>query len=300
MADRHHTGRGTLTRPLRGTLAAFNAMDAPAVSRPPADGGAGLPKVRNVPAFLGATVDFSNDRAPIYIQLATLFRRLIVTGQWPVGQKTPTHDQLAVHLNVNPATIAKAISFLVDEGLVKRSRRSGTTVIAKPAVTQGFRIGADWRELLANFDTLKSKLLVHRKGEQPTEPLHAYGRRELRYDFLSFLYVFDGRPVLVEEAYIGQQVTQGVTPGLLKKVPPLKLIDQSAAIEITRADETVRFGIADSQVSELLQTPLNAPIAIVYHTVTGRNGCLHYHARSFVRGDLVVISEPIKFGKRGR
>ena len=77
----------------------------------------------------------------------------------------------------------------------------------------------------------------------------------------------------------------------------MKLLDQSAAITITRAEETVRFGIADSQISELLQTPLNAPIAIVYHTVIGKNGCLHYHARSFVRGDLVSISEPIRFGK---
>ena len=53
-------------------------------------------------------------------------------------QKTPTHEQLAVQLDVNPATIAKAISLLADEGLVKRSRRSGTVVIAKPVVTQAF------------------------------------------------------------------------------------------------------------------------------------------------------------------
>ena len=281
--------------PLQAARAATIALDVlPAVSRP---GGGGIPKVQLVPAFFGATVDFSNDRAPIYIQLATLFRRLIVTGQWPVGQKTPTHEQLAVQLDVNPATVAKAVSLLVDEGLVKRSRRSGTTVIAKPTVAQGFRIGAGWSELLGNFDTLKLQLLSHQKSEQPTEPVHAYDRREPRYDFLSFLYQSDGKPVLVEEAHIGHQVSHSVSAAVLKKTPPLKLLDQSAAITITRAEETVRFGIADSQISELLQTPLNAPIAIVYHTVIGKNGCLHYHARSFVRGDLVSISEPIRFGK---
>jgi DNA-binding GntR family transcriptional regulator len=102
--------------------------------------------------------------------------------------------------------------------------------------------------------------------------------------------------VLAEEAYIGQQVARGAGAAV-RKTPPLKLLDQSS-ISITRADETVRFGTADSQISELLQTPLNAPIAIVYHTVLGARGRLLYHARSFVRGDLVAINEPVKFSRK--
>jgi GntR family transcriptional regulator len=254
------------------------------------------PKVRHLPAFLGATVDFSYDRAPIYIQLATLFRRLVVTGQWPVGQRIPTHEQLALQLNVNPATIAKAVSLLAEEGLLKRSRRSGTSVIAKPAVTQTFRVGTTWRELLNNFETLEFDLLTLRKDAELAKPLHTYTGREERYDFLHSLYRSEGRPVLVEEAYVGQQAMRGAS-GAVRKTPPLKLLDQSS-ISITRADETVRFGTADSQISELLQTPLNAPIAIVYHTVLGARGRLLYHARSFVRGDLVTINEPIKFSKK--
>lgn len=257
------------------------------------------PQGRRLPAFLGATVDFSYDRTPIYIQLATLFRRLIVTGQWPVGQRIPTHEHLAVQLDVNPATVAKAISLLAGEGLVKRSRRSGTSVIAKPAVTQAFRVGASWRELLGNFDTLEFKLLALRKGADLTEPLHPYGEREDRYDFFHSLYRSDRRPVLVEESFVGRKVIESFGPAAARRTPPLKLVDRSTSISISRAEETVRFGTADTQISELLQTPLNAPIAIVYHTVLGKSGCLHYHARSFVRGDLLSISEPIRFG-RGR
>lgn len=254
------------------------------------------PKVRHLPAFLGATVDFSYDRAPIYIQLATLFRRLVVTGQWPVGQRIPTHEQLALQLNVNPATVAKAVSLLAEEGLLKRSRRSGTSVIAKPAVTQTFRVGTTWRELLNNLATLEFELLTLRKNAELAKPLHAYAGREPHYDFSHSVYCSEGRPVLTVEAYIGQQVVRGAGAAL-RKTPPLKLLDRSS-MPITRADETVRFGTADSRISELLQTPLNAPIAIVYHTVLGARGRLLYHARSFVRGDLVAISEPIKFGRQ--
>ena len=79
------------------------AQTSPAAADDPA-----RPQGRHLPAFLGATVDFSYDRTPIFIQLATLFRRLIVTGQWPVGQRIPTHEHLAVQLDVNPATIDRA------------------------------------------------------------------------------------------------------------------------------------------------------------------------------------------------
>ena len=196
-----------------------------------------------------------------------------------------------------PPPIAKAVSLLAEEGLLKRSRRSGTSVIAKPAVTQTFRVGTTWRELLNNFETLEFELLTLRKGAELAKPLHAYTAREPRYDFLHSLYRSEGRPVLAEEAYMGQQAVRGAGAAA-RKTPPLKLLDRSSSVSITRADETVRFGTADSQISELLQTPLNAPIAIVYHTVLGARGRLLYHARSFVRGDLVAINEPIKFSRK--
>jgi DNA-binding GntR family transcriptional regulator len=106
------------------------------------------------------------------------------------GPKDSTHEQLAVQLDVNPATIAKAISLLADEGLVKRSRRSGTIVIAKPVVTQAFRVGSSWREFLNNFATLEFKLLALRRNADLTKPLHAYKERELPLRLFSFALSF--------------------------------------------------------------------------------------------------------------
>jgi GntR family transcriptional regulator len=57
-------------------------------------------------------VDLSTTHAPIYLQLSTLFRRFIVRNQWPVGDRIPNHDALAMQFGVNPATIRKAIAAL--------------------------------------------------------------------------------------------------------------------------------------------------------------------------------------------
>ena len=46
-------------------------------------------------ASTGPKVDFSRTAVARYIQLASLFRRRIESGQWVPGQQIPTVDELA-------------------------------------------------------------------------------------------------------------------------------------------------------------------------------------------------------------
>src|ERR1700751_3807814 len=69
---------------------------------------------------------------PIYIQLATIFRRLIENGEWAVGRQIPTHEQLGLQLGVNTTTVRKAVERLVREGLPKAYRKRGTFVMTPP------------------------------------------------------------------------------------------------------------------------------------------------------------------------
>src|SRR3546814_18407821 len=57
-------------------------------------------------------VDFSRSAISRYIQLATLFRRRIESGQWPLGSQIPTVDRLADECGVARATIRQALDLL--------------------------------------------------------------------------------------------------------------------------------------------------------------------------------------------
>ncbi|MFX6226298.1 GntR family transcriptional regulator, partial [Acinetobacter baumannii] len=50
-------------------------------------------------------VDFSRSAVSRSLQLATLFRRRIESGQWPLGSQIPTVDDLASECGVARATI---------------------------------------------------------------------------------------------------------------------------------------------------------------------------------------------------
>jgi len=65
---------------------------------------------------------------PIYRQVIDQVRRLIVTGQMAEEEQLESVKNLSTRLKVNPMTISKAYSFLVQEGLVERRRGVGLFV----------------------------------------------------------------------------------------------------------------------------------------------------------------------------
>jgi len=81
------------------------------------------------------------DPTPLYFQLEKQFLSLIEHGALKPGDRVPGDIQLSEVLNLNRWTVRKAMSRLVEKGLLKRTRRAGTFVtgLASPApVTIGF------------------------------------------------------------------------------------------------------------------------------------------------------------------
>jgi GntR family transcriptional regulator len=65
---------------------------------------------------------------PIYRQVIDQIRRQIMTGHLATGDQLESVKNLAARLKVNPMTVSKAYSFLVQEGLAERRRGLGLFV----------------------------------------------------------------------------------------------------------------------------------------------------------------------------
>src|SRR3546814_11024266 len=89
-------------------------------------------------------VDFSRSAISRYIQLATLFRRRIESGQWPLGSQIPTVDRLADECGVARATIRQAPDLLQGEGLIPRYRAKRTFVPRHPPGARGSAPANHW------------------------------------------------------------------------------------------------------------------------------------------------------------
>jgi GntR family transcriptional regulator len=69
-----------------------------------------------------------NEKDPIYQQIHQYLAQLILDGVIDEGAALPSVRQLAVEQHVNPITVSKAISMLVDDGIALKRRGLGMFV----------------------------------------------------------------------------------------------------------------------------------------------------------------------------
>ena len=110
--------------------------------------------------------------APLYVQLVSLFRRRIGSGEWVIGKQIPTLDELAVDLGVARLTVRHAIGFLEAEGLIGRYRGRGTFVLKKPEQEVFLDIPTNWLDLVSGTAATAMEWLVCRTASVPPEPSH--------------------------------------------------------------------------------------------------------------------------------
>ena len=109
-----------------------------------------------------------DDGAPIFSQVADRLAEEIAEGALAEGDRVPSSNELAAFYRINPATAAKGINVLADDGLLEKRRGIGMFVAAGarervlgarrqsfaeryvvPLVAEASRLGIDADELVA-------------------------------------------------------------------------------------------------------------------------------------------------------
>lgn len=75
-------------------------------------------------------MDQFDDRTPIYLQIADRIRTSILLGELTEDDQIMSTTQYATTYRINPATANKAMSLLVEEGLIHKRRGLGMFVTA--------------------------------------------------------------------------------------------------------------------------------------------------------------------------
>jgi GntR family transcriptional regulator len=109
-----------------------------------------------------------DEGAPLFVQIAGRLSEDIADGTLAEGERVPSTNELAAYYRINPATAAKGIGMLTDEGLLEKRRGIGMFVAAgardrllaerrqgfterfvEPLVAEASRLGIDADELVA-------------------------------------------------------------------------------------------------------------------------------------------------------
>lgn len=108
-----------------------------------------------------------DEGVPLFVQIAERLADEIADGALAEGERVPSTNELAAFYRINPATAAKGINMLTDDGLLEKRRGIGMFVAAgaqarllgerrklfaerfvEPLVIEAGRLGIDADELV--------------------------------------------------------------------------------------------------------------------------------------------------------
>jgi GntR family transcriptional regulator len=108
-----------------------------------------------------------DEGAPLFVQIAGRLADEIADGGLAEGERVPSTNELAAFYRINPATAAKGINMLTDDGLLEKRRGIGMFVAAgargrllaerrkqfaeryvEPLVAEASRLGIDADDLV--------------------------------------------------------------------------------------------------------------------------------------------------------
>ncbi len=231
--------------------------------------------------------DLSRSAISRYIQLAALFRQRIKAGEWPLGAKLPTIEDLASECGVARATIRQAMDLLADEGLIERYRAKGTFVIRSPQEALWCSVGTDWSGLLRpNYDA-EFELLSDDANEEAPHIVPIGASRSATYRHLRRLHLRNGAPFMIADVYIAETLRPLIKEEEVHAKTSLRLLAETPGITIRSATQMLTIGAADPLIASLLKIPLNVPVGHVHREAIDDKGELLLWVDSTYRGDVV-------------
>lgn len=238
--------------------------------------------------------DLNRSSVALYVQLATLFRRRIESGEWPIGRQIPTIEELMAECGVARATIRQAISLLESDGLVSRFRAKGTFVNKRAGDGLWCEVESDWNGLLTTREGAMIELISDSIGEAPAVIPHPIGEASASYRHLRRKHSKDGKAFLVADVYIDERLAQRLPEDAYTTLTALRLAASIPNVKVVDARQTITIGSADLSTAEMLGIDLNAPICFVDRSAVDQRGRLVMIAKGIYRGDIVRVDIKLK------
>ena len=229
-----------------------------------------------------------------YIQLATLFRRRIDSGQWPVSEQIPTVDDLAFEFGVARATIRQALGMLEADGMIERFRAKGTFVKQKPLNRIWCEVETDWSGMLRSREGAQIEVLSREITARAPMPPHDIGKLAPSYLHLRRRHSRDGAVFLIADVYVDEKLSGKIPAAAFKTKTALSLVVSLKGIKVADSRQTLTIGAADMDTAHELDIPLNAPVAYVQRSIADSRGKIILISNGIYRGDLVRLDVKLK------
>lgn len=229
-----------------------------------------------------------------YIQLASLFRRRIETGEWDVGTKIPTVKELAEQCGVATMTIRQALDLIEEEGLIERYRAKGTFVIERPKRDLWCEVKTDWSGLLIARDDATIEILGDERGVTLPRRESDIGRPAPLYRHLRRRHSRAGVPFMMGDVFVDERLAPLIPDDAYSRLTAMRMAHELPGHTIEDAVQIVTIGSADLEIATELNVSIGDPVAKVQRIAVDQHGDIVLLANGIYRGDMMKIEVKLR------
>lgn len=229
-----------------------------------------------------------------YIQLASLFRQKIESGEWHVGERIPTVKELASQCGVATMTIRQSLDILEEEGLIERYRAKGTFVRERPQRDLWCEVRTDWSGMLIARQNAVIEVLSDERDARLPYFEGDIGNPAPSYRHLRRRHSRDGIAFLLGDVFLDERVAANIADEALSRLTSMRLVSDIPGQKVVDAKQIVTIGAADLETSNMLNIPIGAPLAKVQRIAVNQHGDIILFANGLYRGDMMKIEVKLR------
>ena len=202
-------------------------------------------------------------------QIRLNIERCILTGEWPPGHRIPFEHELTSRYGCSRMTVSKALSELVQAGLIERRRRAGSFVRRPQLLSAVLKITDIRAEISALGRDYRYELAALKRRSAKAPDLARLGvRRAGDVLAISCRHCADGVPFAIEDRLINLDAVPEAAAADFATDPPGTWL--LAHVPWTEAEHTISAVAADRTAAAALEIAVGAPCLVIErHTWRG-------------------------------
>lgn len=198
----------------------------------------------------------------LYLQLARIVERDIVTGVYPPGAQLPTESDFIKRYGISRITVRQAFEFLVRRDLVVRQQGKGSFVKAPQSRHDLHELRGPYHDLIARGIDPETRLLSFAAVTPPERidrTLALGGAQAMR---LERLYLAQERPFALARAWFTMEAA-AITPAQAAHHRSYEILESLLGLTIARVDLCIRARTAGAELTEVIGVAAEDPLLVV-------------------------------------
>ncbi len=236
---------------------------------------------------------------PLYSRIQEYIAERILSGKLAPDSKIQSERDISEDLGVSRMTVRRAITELVNDGLLERKHGSGTYV-ARPKVTYEAWELANYVQAMQRRNLAATSQLLEFSEIVASLRLAELLRIDIGSPIyrVSILRLANRVPVILERVFISCKRCPGLEEWDLEKNSLNDLLTEAYHVAPSRISQTVEAALATENVAQQLRVPEGSPILLLTRVIFEEQEAPVVFAQDFLRGDYARIHADTQLQER--